>query len=237
MPSELAIPASAPHPGRYDLAITLVALLLLAAWEFSGLDLAVTRAFATAQGFALKDAFFTSRILHEGGRSLSLLLLALLVLDAIWPLWAGPSPKQRRFWLGVVVASSLAVPALKRWSSTSCPWDLAEFGGRAAYVPHWLLGATDGGPGHCFPSGHAVAAFAFFGVYFLWRAHRPAVARTVLAAVLVLGAAYGVAQLARGAHHASHTMWSAWLCWTLAVLAHRAETRWPALRTAAVGPA
>ena len=34
----------------------------------------------------------------------------------------------------------LAVPALKQISTTSCPWDLAEFGGVARYASHWALG-------------------------------------------------------------------------------------------------
>ena len=47
------------------------------------------------------------------------------------------------------------IPLLKARSLTSCPWDLIEFGGKAQYVSHWLRGVTDGGPGRCFPSGHA----------------------------------------------------------------------------------
>ena len=37
---------------------------------------------------------------------------------------------------------------------------------------------ADGGGGRCFPSGHAVAAFAFFGLFFFWRDFNPARART-----------------------------------------------------------
>ena len=42
--------------------------------------------------------------------------------------------------------------------------ELAEFGGVAQHVSHWSLGVLDGGPGHCFPSGHASSAFAFFAL-------------------------------------------------------------------------
>jgi membrane-associated PAP2 superfamily phosphatase len=69
----------------------------------------------------------------------------------------------------------------------------------------------------------AVAAFAFFGVYFLWRPHRPVLARRVLAGVGVTGLVFGLTQLARGAHFPSHTFWSAWVCWTLFVLAAAAR--------------
>jgi membrane-associated PAP2 superfamily phosphatase len=44
----------------------------------------------------------------------------------------------------------------------------------------------------------------------------------LLTAILVLGALFGWAQLARGAHFASHTLWSAWLCWIVGA----ATARW-----------
>ena len=115
------------------------------------------------------------------------------------------------------VFALVVVPAFKRASATSCPWDLAAFGGALPYVPHWRLGLTDGGPGHCFPSGHAVAAFAYYGVALAWSRHRPRLARAWGIGVTVFGLAFGWAQLARGAHFVSHTLWSAWLCWTVGV--------------------
>lgn len=217
--------AQAHAASRRDAWITLVALAALVLWEFSGLDLALTRWIATPQGFAWRDSPLASGVLHSGGRALGWLVLLLLVWDAVRPFAAGPSRAERVLGIAVVLAGLVLVPMLKRFSTTSCPWDLAEFGGRAAYVPHWMSGITDGGPGHCFPSGHAVAAFAFFGVYFLWRHHRPPVARAALIAVLVLGFAFGWAQWVRGAHFISHTLWSAWLCWVIAALAARC---WPA---------
>lgn len=210
---------------RTDLAVTLVTLAALAAWEFSGLDLPLARLLGGAGGFPLRDHFLVRSVLHDGGRWLSGLLLAALALDAWRPIVPGPDRRARAYWLGVVALGMAAVPLAKRLSATSCPWDLAEFGGHAAYVPHWLLSATDGGPGHCFPSGHAVAAFAFFGTWFLWRDHRPALGRAVLAGVLALGAAFAWAQMARGAHFASHALWSAWLCWTISAAAQLGAPR------------
>ena len=204
---------------RADLALTFGALLALLSWELAGLDLPLARLLGTPGGFPLRDHFLVSSVLHDGGRWLSGLLLATLALDAWRPLLSGPGRRARVYWLGVVALGLVAVPLAKRFSTTSCPWDLAEFGGHASYVPHWLPGIVDGGPGHCFPSGHAVAAFAFFGTWFLWRDHRPRLGRAVMLGVLVLGAAFAWAQMARGAHFASHAMWSAWLCWTIAVVA------------------
>lgn len=209
-----------------DGAITLAALLVLLAWDASGFDLAFVRTYGSAQGFAWRDAWITRTVLHDGGRWLAWGLLALMIADAVRPLLAGPQRRARWYWLAITLACVLLVPAIKRATHSSCPWDLAEFGGIAAYVPHWQWGDTDGGPGHCFPSGHAVAAFAFFGGYFGWRASRPALARAWLGLVIAAGLLFGWAQLARGAHYPSHTLWSAWLCWTLCALAaHVPRTR------------
>ena len=120
--------------------------------------------------------------------------------------------------------SLLAVVSIKYISSTSCPWDLAEFGGVARYVSHWTLGVVDGGGAHCFPAGHASAGFAFFGGYFVLRDAAPRAARIWLVATLVVGLVLGISQQARGAHFMSHTLWTAWLCWTIAWLCDGAAT-------------
>jgi membrane-associated PAP2 superfamily phosphatase len=148
---------------RGEVLASVAALLVLLAWEAGRWDLPLSRLYGSPHGFALRDAWWTRGLLHEGGRWLAGCLLALLVWDALRPIVQGPGRAQRGYWLLVVVASMLLVPLLKRFSTTSCPWDLAEFGGGAVYVPHWLPGVADQGPGHCFPSGHAVSAFAFFG--------------------------------------------------------------------------
>ncbi len=73
---------------------------------------------------------------------------------------------------------------------------------------------TDGGPGGCFPAGHASAAFAYAGGWFAWRRAAPALARRWLFGALAAGLLLGVAQQMRGAHYMSHTLWTAWICWT-----------------------
>lgn len=205
-----------------DVAVSLLALVALLGWEFSGLDRVVSGWFGGAGGFVWRDAWLTSTLLHDGGRIAAWALLVFMAVDALHPLWPGPSRAERRRWLGVTVACLLLVPALKRASRTSCPWDLTPFGGIAAYVPHWRFGVVDGGPGHCFPSGHAVAAFAFFSGYFLWRDYRSNAARRGLAAVCLAGGAFGAVQVVRGAHFVSHVLWSAWICWVACALAARA---------------
>ena len=213
-----------------DLRITLIALAALVLWEWFGGDLPAAHVYGTATGFALRDAWLTSTLAHAGGRILGWCVLAFLVVDA-WRQWLpGPVRAERMRWLVATIVCLLFIPLIKRYSQTSCPWDLAEFGGTAHYAPHWLRGVVDGGPGHCFPSGHAVAAFAFFSGYFLLRRHTPTLARTWLGAVLMLGFAFGWAQLARGAHYPSHTLWSAWLCWAVCVAIDRVPR--PGPRTA-----
>lgn len=216
-------PGASPRPAdwRFDLAVAGAALLLLLAWDFTGFDLAAARLFGSADGFPWREHFFTSRLLHDGGRWLGFAVLALMVVNVWRPLWLGLSQRQRLVGLGSTVLCLLAIPALKQFSPTSCPWDLSEFGGVAQHVSHWRLGVADGGPGRCFPSGHAIAAFAFFGGYFMLRGAHPAAARAWLAGVLALGMVFGLGQLARGAHFPSHTLWSAWLCWVLSALCAR----------------
>lgn len=211
----------AKRTGDRDLRRTLLALMVLLAWEASGLDLLAAGLFGSPLGFAARDAWWSRHLLHDGGRWLAGAALLVAVVQA----WRGvsddPLPRRQRLtWLLAVACALVLVPALKQASASSCPWDLVAFGGSAPYVSHWAR-AIDGGPGHCFPSGHAVAAFAFLPLYFQWRPHRPALARAILCMVWIAGALFGVAQLARGAHFPSHTLWSAWLCWCVGVVAAR----------------
>ncbi|HEY6355102.1 MAG TPA: phosphatase PAP2 family protein [Burkholderiaceae bacterium] len=202
-----------------DLTVALLGLLLLLAWDATGLDLVLTRAYGTPSGFPWRDAWVTRALLHDGGRAAAWCVMALVAGRALVPGVRDPQRAERWYWIGVAVLCLVVVPTIKQLSHTSCPWDLAEFGGVAAYVPHWQLGTYDGGPGHCFPSGHAVAAFGFLAVYFGWRDHQPWLARLSLASICIAGVLFGWAQLARGAHYVSHTLWSAWLCWVVCSLA------------------
>ena len=204
---------TAPH-GRRDALVAALGLLALLAWDASGLDLRLIHAVGTSTGFSLRDAWWTSQVLHDGGRLLGWLVLAALVVNIWRPWWEGPSRRERVTWVLITLVCLLLVPALKLVSATSCPWDLQVFGGVAAYVSHWQFGVKDGGAGRCFPSGHAVAAFAFISGWFALRPHAPKAARWWLAGVLVRGVLFGWAQMVRGAHYVSHTLWSAWICWT-----------------------
>jgi membrane-associated PAP2 superfamily phosphatase len=216
----LAMPAS---PAR-DALVLLGLLVPLLAWDLSGADLWLSAWMGGQEGFPLRQAGTWATTLHEVGRWLSALALGALLLDAAWPRppWRrhDAAPALHRRWIALAtVATLLAVPALKRFSTTSCPWDVADFGGSVPWVPHWLLTLTDGGPGHCFPSGHAVAAFAFLVPALAWRRQGHERGTAALWVVLTLGTLFGGVQLLRGAHYLSHVLWSAWLCAALAVAA------------------
>lgn len=207
---------------------TAGSLLFLLAWDASGLDLVLAHWFGTTQGFALRDHWLFTTVLHEGARRLSWLLVVGLSLAVWWPVGVlRQLDRWQRLQLVVSILLGLAlVVAIKRISSTSCPWDLAEFGGLARYVSHWRFGLVDGGGAHCFPAGHASAGFAFVGGYFVLRDRAPRAARIWLAAALAAGLVLGVSQQMRGAHFMSHTLWTAWLCWTVAWACHSLVTTW-----------
>ena len=198
----------------------LAALLLLLAWDASHLDLWAMRLVGDANGFALREVWVTRALIHEGGRLVSYVAMGfIVVLNLVPRLLPRLGTRERRWWLVVTLVCLAVVSLIKRFSLSSCPWDLTEFGGAARYVSHWAWGVRDGGGGHCFPSGHASAAFAYLaGGWALARAY-PKAARAWVAAVVVLGVVYGVGQMVRGAHYPSHTMWTGWICWAVTVAA------------------
>lgn len=235
-------PAVRPDAVATDRWIALLTLPPLLLWDASGLDLQLVRWFGGPDGFAWREHWLTAGLLHGGGRALGALLLVLALGIALRPVgpWRALVPRVRWAALGVVVAGLLLIPLLKRASLSSCPWSLLEFGGAARYVSHWRWGVADGGPGHCFPSGHASGAFAFLPLATVLRGSHPRLARALLLSLLMLGAVFGAAQTLRGAHYPSHTLWTAWLCWALSALAapwlRPAEPATVAARTATAAP-
>ena len=201
---------------------TAVAFVLICAWDLLGLDLTLARWSGTATGFPLRDNWLASTVLHSGARRLAWALQFGLVLAIWWPVGALCllTRRERVHMLAASLFALALVWVLKSWSQTSCPWDLAEFGGAAAYVSHWTWGMADGGEGRCFPAGHASAGFCFLSGYFWLRVKAPRAANAWIAVTLLTGAVIGVAQQVRGAHYISHTLWTAWLCWAAAGLAY-----------------
>jgi membrane-associated PAP2 superfamily phosphatase len=198
-------------------ALTLVALVLLLAWDATGGDLALARLAGTPMGFPWRDNAFLVRVMHESAKNLSWLFVIALFAGIRWPLGVlRQLPVRGRAQLAfTVLLSVLAVSLLKHASHTSCPWDLKEFGGVASHVSHWAWKVYDGGAGGCFPAGHASAAFAYLGGYFVLRRVAPRAALVWLGVALAAGLALGLSQQLRGAHYMSHTLWTAWICWVV----------------------
>lgn len=204
-----------------DASVAAAGLATLAAWDTTGMDLMVVRWLGEPGGFPWRNHWLTAGLLHGGIRYVAWVLLVALMVG-VWRPW-GPlrslSKAQRLWMLGTTVACAALIPMIKRLSATSCPWSLAEFGGKVVqYVPHWVLGVTDGGPGGCFPSGHVSTAFAFLAAWFVLRDAAPSAARRWLAVTMVAGLVLGGVQIARGAHYPSHPLWTAWLCWVVSAL-------------------
>lgn len=211
------------------LAAVVAALPLLLLWDATGLDLPLARWFGTPDGFPLQYDPFLQSWMHGGARQLGWVVLAVLI-TCIWcPVGALKqlARSERAWMMGAIVLSLLVVVTIKGVSRTSCPWDLAEFGGPARYVSHWAWGVQDGGDGGCFPGGHASTAFAFMALAVWLRTVSPRTSAWAWGTVLLVGCALGWAQQARGAHFFSHTLWTAWICWAVAVTMHILTWRRP----------
>lgn len=214
---------ASPHPipaQRADrfIPITVIALIALCAWDAWGWDMSLAALFADSDGFFWDHHWFLNVVMHSGAKWVNSFLWAALLMmltlhDGVGTLGRLSSFRRVALIVGMV-AAVLAVTGVKRLSSTSCPWDLAQFGGTVPYVGHWAT-AIDGGPGHCFPAGHASVGFTWIALYFASRDVSPRLARRALAGALAAGLVLGLAQQMRGAHFMSHTLWTAWICWTV----------------------
>jgi len=231
-----AATASAPFDAAAertrDLLILAASFLALIAWDALGLDLPISRLFGDASGFPWRDQWLVSDVLHSGARYLAW-VLAIVLAIGIWrplPFARGLTREERVAWVLATVACALLIPLLKLASLTSCPWSLAEFGGTATKVSHWAFGVADGGPGRCFPAGHATAAFCFLPGWFILRRAAPLAARRWLVATLAAGAVLTMVQVVRGAHYVSHSLWTGWCCAALGVVLVHALRRRGAVR-------
>jgi membrane-associated PAP2 superfamily phosphatase len=226
-------------PSRQMWLGTVLTLLVLLAWDFSGLDLRVMQSFADRQGFVLRGHWWMEKVLHDWARQVAILVyLGMLLM--VWLPWGRFRSLRRiqrvEIWVGITLGL-LCINLVKRYSLTSCPWDLAEFGGVARYVSHWQWGLGDGGGGQCFPGGHASAAMAFVALSLPWlgsdlQAKRRQGLR-MLIGVIALGLLLGGVQTLRGAHYPSHTLWTGLICWGVALLNHLAFARWACTKEAA----
>ncbi len=203
-----------------EIIFILVSFIVLLAWDASGLDLSVSTKFAGTQGFALKHGWLTETVLHRGGKLFYYLAFTVLAVNCYRPffpkLWV--PRKTQLWWFLTMLICIAAISILKYYSVSSCPWDLAMFGGTAKHLSHWAIFSADGGPGRCFPSGHVSGAFSLLAVSFALRPVSPRAARWALIFVLLIGAILGAGQVARGAHFVSHVLYSGMICWVICLI-------------------
>lgn len=216
---DTSVPSSTFGVGRGAWWCTLIGFALLLAWDAAGADLQLARLAAPGGDFDLREQWLLAGPLHAGVRQLAWALALWLLAGLWWPTGVlRRIPRSARLqWLAGMLLGLLLVSAFKHVSQSSCPWDLIEFGGVASYTGHWGWPAGDGGPGHCFPAGHASAGFAFVGGYFALRRCAPRHAQACLWASLAAGLVLGLVQQLRGAHFMSHTLWTAWICWAASI--------------------
>lgn len=205
---------------------TWVALMCLLAWDFAGLDAAVMHHIADGGTFTLRDNWWLDEVLHTRAKQLALVVYAGLWAMLWWPqgVFRQLTRWQRTEIMVGITLALITISTLKRFSLTSCPWDLQDFGGAAIYVSHWHWGMLDGGAGHCFPGGHVSSALAFMGLALPWLGSgltaQRLLGRRILIGVLLAGLVLGITQTLRGAHYPSHTFWTGFICWLVALANH-----------------
>ncbi|MFZ9407944.1 MAG: hypothetical protein ACO26U_12745, partial [Burkholderiaceae bacterium] len=89
---------------RFAALVSCVGLLMLLAWDASGLDLWLESLSGTASGFAARDHWFLTRILHDDARLFAGLLLVVMLAATVRPFgpWRALS-LMARLWLLIAV--------------------------------------------------------------------------------------------------------------------------------------
>jgi len=171
--------------------------------------------------WAFKDAWWTTHVIHRGGKNLStlagvLVMLALLraCLDARWKALRRPL----LYLLLAVGLSTGLVSLLKSMTQMDCPWDLQRYGGLRPFIGLFEARPELLGRAACFPAGHASAGYGWVALYFFALQVRPRWRWVALATAVATGLAFGFSQQLRGAHFLSHDVWSLAVSWTVAVL-------------------
>ncbi|MGD9945379.1 MAG: phosphatase PAP2 family protein [Burkholderiaceae bacterium] len=213
--------ASRPHAD--DVLLLRCSLpALLIAWVLSQpLDMPLAQLLFEWQGgqWSLTRHVLLEDVLHRGGHAATLLAwIALFGATALhWRrdasrAWTRPAARL----LLAVLAAALLVAWLKSVTRMDCPWGLAAFGGPHPFVPLFAPRPLELGRPACFPAAHAASGYAWAALYFFFATVRPSWRWAGLAAGVLAGLVFGIAQQLRGAHFLSHDVASVTLCWTVA---------------------
>jgi membrane-associated PAP2 superfamily phosphatase len=191
-------------------------------FEATGLDRAASDVFyeRTTRRWIGQDAWWANELLHDGGKWLVVLFAAgcLLAFALSFRIRALEGGRAASLYLALCVGVGTGlVGAAKELTDRHCPRAMNIYDGPVPYT-RLFEGTPAGYPrGRCFPAGHASGAFSLVGLYFVARARRSPRAGWWLAPAVLLGAAFALAQQARGAHFLSHNLWAAVVCWYAAL--------------------
>lgn len=211
---------TANHPRFFYIhAVYPFALLVVlsAAIHFFDIDRLVADYFYGLQGnsWAWKGSWLAERVLHQGGRSLSLLIALVAFIAMLLAYTCERFNRHQKALLYLFCAaggSSLLVSIFKALLAVSCPWEFARYGGQLPYhsVIEQLMLRNGAG---CFPAAHASAGYAWVAVYFVGCIYASRWRWAGLVGALLFGLVLGVAQQVRGAHFISHDLWTLAVCW------------------------
>ena len=211
-------------PRRRVLMSIMILLVVGIGLNLTQVDLAVSGLFADGQnGFPLRSSWLPERLLHYYAGKLTILLALLVIvfnlIQLIRPNHSRDIIVAGRYVLFSWLASYAAVGVLKHTSTLPCPWDLTAFGGSSVYLGLDKLYSSAYPVGHCFPAGHATGAYGLLCLGFVLLLFGKPM-RAAVIPVMILGSAYSLAQLVRGAHFLSHDFFSVAIClffsWMLA---------------------
>ena len=217
--------AAPVHPSRFwwiSIRWPLAIFIVLAA-IFGTTDLderfASSIFYDAQQGWLGGSSWWTHQFLHTGGQWLVRGIVLVPVCVWIGSFFASSLRRWRRAsgFLAVSMILSIGiVGALKHVTHVNCPWDLIPFGGSVPYAHLFAHRPPSLRIGRCFPAAHASCGYALLALYFVGREVHPRWARAGLAAGILTGVIFGLAQQSRGAHFVSHDLWSATLAWVVA---------------------
>lgn len=166
-----------------------------------------------------KNAWWTSHLIHKGGRNLTwfvaLLVILALIRSCVDLRWR-PLRRPLAYLLSSVALSTSIIALLKSWTHMDCPWDLERYGGLRPFIGLFEQRPVALGHAACFPAGHAGSGYAWVALFFFMLQVRPQWRWPALGVALLVGMVFGLAQQLRGAHFASHDLWSLTISWLVA---------------------
>lgn len=213
-----------PFSVKHHITLPLLVFLLVASlFEYFQFDLDIAQYIFDWQGgltyWPLKTQWFTSTIMHTGGRDLVILLGVLLftALGLSFKIQYLNQYSRNLFCLAMsVVSSILIVKFAKDFTHVNCPCDLTRFGGHVAYTAIFSPLPAGTELGRCFPGGHSSGGYAWVALYYFALQVNPKYRWAGLAFGVTLGLSFSITQQLRGAHFFSHGIWSLAISWFVA---------------------